>query len=246
MPMAGSGARMAGLAGEVPKPMLPVAGRPMFAWAMDSVRDIDADLFIAVVRRDHDERFGIGQRIRESWTRSPVEIVLVDEVPAGQLCSVLTARRLLGGDDVLIASADTLVRSHLTDDIATARSAGFRGLISVAALPGDQWSFARLDGRGLVVEVAEKKRISSLASTGLYWFASGSELLAAADDVIAAAVTVNGEYYVMPVYTALLAAGMPIGVSHAHTVIDMGNPAAFARAERMLADLPTTTPDRTR
>ena len=51
-------------------------------------------------------------------------------------------------------------------------------------MPGEQWSFARADQSGKVIEVAEKKRISNNVSTGLYYFSSGYEFLNTADEII--------------------------------------------------------------
>ena len=77
-------------------------------------------------------------------------------------------------------------------------------MISVAELPGDHWSFARLGPLGNVVEVAEKKRISTLCSTGLYWFASGGELLREGRLMVEQDERTRGEFFVIPVYRKLL------------------------------------------
>ena len=73
--------------------------------------------------------------------------------------------------------------------------------------PGDRWSFARTDASGRVVEVAEKRRISELASTGLYYFSHADELVATAREMFANGETTRGEYYVMPVYQKYIARG---------------------------------------
>lgn len=44
------------------------------------------------------------------------------------------------------------------------------GGLDLFEIEGDQWSFARVNNQGGVVETAEKKRISNYASTGLYFF----------------------------------------------------------------------------
>src|SRR5204863_6719507 len=102
-----------------------------------------------------------------------------------------------------------------------------RGLISVANLPGDRWSFARTDAAGAVVEVAEKRRISDHASTGLYWFATGREFLEAADASIKSGRNLGGEYYVMPAYMELLSRGAKVELAPAGQVWDLGTPEAL-------------------
>jgi hypothetical protein len=54
----------------------------------------------------------------------------------------------------------------------------------VSTAPGDQWSFRRIDHKGRVVEVAEKMRISNCASTGLYYFTSGRQLVEVSEQII--------------------------------------------------------------
>jgi dTDP-glucose pyrophosphorylase len=74
-----------------------------------------------------------------------------------------------------------------------------------------KWSFARLDGAGLVVEVAEKKAISDLATVGIYLFRRGSDFVRAAVDMIARNDRVQNEFYTCPVYNYMLAQGAKIG-----------------------------------
>lgn len=72
MPMAGRGSRLGSGTQDLPKPLVPVAGRPMLRWAMESLRGVDCSLFIAVVLAEHDRGSASGMpcvsigRIRQS------------------------------------------------------------------------------------------------------------------------------------------------------------------------------------
>lgn len=227
VPMAGRGSRFAGSRYEMPKPLIDVAGRPMVAWALDSLQGVDYSKLIFIALREHERAFDVTARLRRI-TGDDAGIILLDDVTEGQLCTVLAARDWLeSSEDVLIASADTLVMSRLGEEIA-GRPPGVRGIISVADMPGDRWSFARTDSLGTVVEVAEKVRISDHASTGLYYFASGREFLAAADELIARQAMIRGEYYVIPVYQQYIAWGWRVTVSIAAEMWDMGTPEALS------------------
>ena len=230
--MAGRGSRLAGLAG-LPKPLIPVAGRPMVAWALQSLVGFGEISPIFVALAEHEHEFGLRAALAEVVGRDPV-LVLLDDVTEGQLCTVLAARDLLlPEEDLLIASADTLVASDLAVDIAGCRT-DTGGIISVIDLPGDRWSFARTDDSGAVVEVAEKVRISNLASTGLYYFASAGEFMDAADEMIARGEKTRAEYYVIPVYGKYIERGHRVEVSVAREMWDMGTPDAIATFERHL------------
>jgi dTDP-glucose pyrophosphorylase len=135
---------------------------------------------------------------------------------------------------LLVASADTLVISQLSTDIHS-RPAECHGIISVADLPGERWSFARTDESGRVVEVAEKKRISDHASTGLYSFANGRQFVEIGDEIVRNDEKTRGEYYVIPVYQKYIQRGWRVEISRASQVWDMGNPQAILEFERHFA-----------
>lgn len=233
--MAGWGSRLAGRHIDRPKPLIPVAGRPMVAWALESLTGIGYSEIIFVALAEHEERFGVTTLLR-GMVSGPMKMILLDDVTEGQLCTVLSARDEINTDeDLLIASSDTYVLSDLGLDIAR-RKDQTRGIISVAPMPGDRWSFARVDDTGRVVEVAEKRRISDHASTGLYYFTSGSEFLSVADGIIGSRERAQGEYYVIPVYQKYIDAGHAIEISVARETWDMGTPDALASAERRLSN----------
>lgn len=215
----------------MPKPLVEIAGRPMICWALDGLPDAARTVVVAL--REHEERHRFTERVREACARD-VEVVLIPDVTEGQLCTVLEARDLIATDEpLLVASCDTVVRSALGEDIA-ARAASVAGLISVARLPGDAWSFARVGEDGRVVEVAEKVRISDLASTGLYFFSRGSEFVRHADAQVAAGERARGEFFVIPVYRRFIEAGERIEVSMADEVWDLGTPEGARAFERHL------------
>lgn len=234
--MAGQGSRFQGTrfvdaSGQPAKPFIDVCGMPMCWWALRSLFGVGVARLILVIPRTpnagsfESKLIDLARNALEVSTL-PVEVVLQDGRRDGQLLSALEARRFIEPDiPVLIAGADTYVASDLGRCVDTCPP-DCRGLISVANLPGDRWSFARTDDTGAVVEVAEKKRISDHASTGLYWFASGAEFLKAADALIRAGVKVNNEFYVMPVYQQL-PKDARIEVAPAREVWDMGTPDAL-------------------
>jgi len=209
-----------------PKPLIEVAGKPMIAWALESLSNLQHSRIIFVALAEHEKQFGLRSLLSE-LAGSTTELVLLDSVTEGQLCTVLTARHLIEPDKpLLIASSDTYVISDLAADIEQSGQ-DCHGLISVANAPGDHWSFARTDENGDVVEVTEKKRISDNASTGLYYFSNAGEFLDTADSMIEQRDTTRGEYYVMPLYQRFIDRGWKIKLSLAREVWDMGTPEAL-------------------
>jgi dTDP-glucose pyrophosphorylase len=61
-----------------------------------------------------------------------------------------------------------------------------------------------------VVEVAEKRPISDLATVGIYYFRRSAEFVRAARQMIEKNIRVNGEFYVCPVFNEMIEAGLKI------------------------------------
>ena len=229
IPMAGRGSRFSGQGYEMPKPLIPVAGKPMVVWALKSLEGLQLSKIIFILLREHEEQYNVIEMLRRH-TKVETGFYLLDDITQGQLCTVLCAKDEIDGDeDVLIAASDTWVENNLQDDINRSL---VDGLISVYQLPGDHWSFARVNEKEEVVEVAEKKRISDWASTGLYYFSRGSTLVALGKDMIDREEKTRGEYYVIPVYQKMIEAGLKVGISRANAMWDMGTPAAKEMFEK--------------
>lgn len=233
--MAGRGSRFKEVGTPLPKPLISVHGKPMFAWALESLKNLQASEIIFIGLKQHDKEHGLSDLIKKV-AGSNAKIILIEDVTEGQLCTVLAAKESIETEeDILIASSDTYIVSNLGKDIQN-KPADSRGIISVANLPGIQWSFAKTDSTGKVIEVAEKVRISDYASTGLYYFSSGKEFVTIAEEMIRKKEKTRGEYYIIPVYQKYINRGWRIDISTAQEVWDMGTPAALSLFESHLKE----------
>ena len=223
LPMAGRGSRFEGHGYERPKPLILVNGVPMFITSLASIKGIVYSELVIVALKQHEELFGISKYLIE-YKIERTKLVLIEEVTQGQLCTVLASTDFINkNEDILIIGSDTIVQSEIRSDIQN-KTSDCKGLISVADMPGDRWSFASVDENGRVIEVAEKIRISSHASTGMYYFSNGKDFVTFSNEMIANKETTKGEYYVIPVYQKMIAKGHFIGISKANAMWDLGTP----------------------
>ncbi len=226
LPMAGRGSRFEGHGYQRPKPLILVNGVPMFVKSLASIKGVPHSKLVIVALKEHEDAFGIRHYIQE-YGIANTELVLIEEVTQGQLCTVLAAREFIDKEeDILIIGSDTIVDSSIGRDIQH-KDSQCKGLISVADMPGDRWSFAAVDTQGKVYQVAEKQRISSHASTGMYYFSNGREFVSYSDEMISNKETTKGEYYVIPVYQKMIAKGELVGISQANAMWDLGTPDAL-------------------
>jgi NDP-sugar pyrophosphorylase family protein len=99
---AGRGTRMGGLTAELPKPMLPVHGRPILEHVLEGLSSVGVERFFVVVgyRRETIEDYF------RNW-RSPVEFRLQDPVD-GTGSATRLGREFAGGEPFLLTFGDIL------------------------------------------------------------------------------------------------------------------------------------------
>ncbi len=224
IPMAGRGSRFSQTGVHVPKPLIEVRGRPMYAWALASLPLELCERLIFICLREHLDASDLVSDIHRRYGQFNPEIIALDEVTQGQACTVLKAETLIDSDDpLLVYNADTYCRTSLAERLPRLLSEADGGL-GVFHAPGDQWSFARTDANGRVVETAEKKRISDWASTGLYIFRRGSDFARHVRQMIADNQFTRGEFYIAPIYNSMIQAGAKIVIEPAEEVWALGTP----------------------
>lgn len=223
LPMAGRGSRFSGSGYAQPKPLITIHGTPMFALALGSIAKLQVRKLIVITLEEHDQLYDASSLIKKH-SPYPTEIIQLKDVTEGQLCTIMAAKEQIRlNEDILIVSSDTIIVSDLHNDIHNKRP-DCKGLISVANMPGERWSFAKTDSSGKVIEVAEKVRISDHASTGLYYFSNGIEFCDLADEILSKKEKTKGEYYVIPVYQKYINRGDFVGISIATQMWDLGTP----------------------
>lgn len=237
VPMAGRGSRFSNEGYNTPKPLINVGGKPMIYWSLKSLEGVRYEKIVFVALREHQDRYGLCE-ILTNCIGDSFELVLIDEVTEGQLCTVLMARNYFEGyKDLLVIASDSYIRSSIGKEIVE-KEKDLKGIISVSNLPGEMWSFAKIDCNGDVVEVAEKQRISNNASTGIYYFSDINEFVRIADEIIANEEKIRGEYFVIPVYQKMIKQNEKVKISLAEEMWDMGTPATKFRFEMHLKQKP--------
>jgi NDP-sugar pyrophosphorylase family protein len=211
IPAAGEGARFRKAGYQKPKPFVDVAGRPMIEHVIRNVAPRQANVHV-LLRKQHIESEPAA--VGSMRTRGYV-VHEVDRLTEGTACTLLLARAAFDDDKpVLVANSDQVVDFSVDAFVRDCLDRNLDGSILVFkdARRDTKWSFARVDGAGLVVEVAEKKPISDLATVGIYLFRRGSDFVRAAVDMIARNDRVNNEFYTCPVYNYMVMRGLRIGI----------------------------------
>ena len=224
MPMAGEGSRFRDTGITTPKPMIQVLGEPMYAKAMMGLPLNLARKIVFICLKDHLDNHKLREDIVNRYGHYDIDIVSLERTTEGQAQTVLAAKHLMKKDEpVVIFNSDTTFTSP-ANSLLENPPYSFDGLLGVFEAEGDRWSFARIDSAGRVIETAEKKRISNLATTGLYVFSRSQDFVRYAEEAIASGDRERGEYYIAPLFNRMIEEGKRVVVERANRVGVMGTP----------------------
>lgn len=103
IPMAGLGSRYTKEGYTLPKPLIPVSGKPMIIRAIENMPPSDKWIFI--VREEHITQYAIN-RLLKSVLKNPI-IIPVKKTTEGQACTCMLAKPYINDDEpVFIAACD--------------------------------------------------------------------------------------------------------------------------------------------
>jgi len=222
IPMAGEGSRFVQAGYTFPKPLIDVNGKPMIQRVIENL-DFDAE-YIFLVRKEHLEEYEIEATLQQI-THDNCNIVVVDSLTEGAACTALLARKLIDNcEELLIANSDQVIEYSRENFETLRRFTDLDGIVFAFRAVHPKWSFVRTNARGLVVEVAEKKPISDIATCGIYYYRRGADFVSCALKMIAKDVRVNNEFYIAPVYNEMLSDKKTLVPFFVHRMHGLGTP----------------------
>ena len=211
IPMAGRGSRFANAGYKEPKPLIPIFNKTMIEVVVSNLTPKREHRFIFVCQNEHIKEYGLKDKL--SKLDKDVEIIGIDEITEGQLCTVLKVSDFINNEEALMtANSDQYIDFDINDYLEYMESKEYDGLIMTMTSKDEKWSYAKTDDNGIVIETAEKKVISNEATVGIYNFKAGKDLVKAADKMIQDNIRVNGEFYICPVYNYLIKEGYKTGI----------------------------------
>lgn len=227
IPMSGLGSRFLAAGYDLPKPLIPVHGKPMVEWVTRMFPGEDDVTFIC--REEHLE----STLMRETLQRIKpnARILAIPGHKKGPVYAVAqVAQHLDPSRPVLVSYCDYYMHWDYP---------AFKQMVSVGPYDGaipcytgfhpnlvprhNLYASCRINERHELAEIREKfsfeaDKTRALHSPGVYYFSSGELLRHYFDKMLEQGEALNGEYYVSLVYNLLVADGrrvaVPANVSH--------------------------------
>lgn len=223
IPMAGMGKRLRPHTLTVPKPLLPIAGKPI-------VQRLVEDIAVVCNQAVDEIAFVVGEFGEEVERRL---LTIAESVGAkGRICyqrealgtahAVLCAADSLQGN-VVVAYADTLFRANFRLDVSQ------EAIVWVQQVPDPSaFGVVSLNRTGEITGFVEKPQtfISDLAIIGIYYFRDGAALRRELEFLIENNIQVKGEYYLTDAIENLRQKGTKFVPGRVEEWLDCGNKTA--------------------
>ncbi|MEZ5046028.1 MAG: sugar phosphate nucleotidyltransferase [Chitinophagaceae bacterium] len=233
IPMAGMGKRMRPHTITTPKPLVPIAGKPMVHRIVEDIANttdqkIEEIAFIihpSFGKVAEENLLAVAQKFGAQGK------ICYQETPLGTAHAILCAAESLKGN-VFLAFADTLFKA--TFHIDTNKDA-----IIWTQQVADPSAFGvvKLDDKGLINAFVEKPEtfVSDLAIIGVYYFKDGENLRQELQYLIDHDIKIKGEYQITDAMENMMKKGLQFHVGQVEEWLDCGNKdATLYTLERML------------
>ena len=206
LPIAGRGSRFIIAGYTLPKPLIPIHGKPMIEVVINNIRPKQPHQYIFLALKEHLDNFDLRNLLLRIAPNC--SIISVAEVTQGAACTVLLARDFIDNETpLMIVNSDQWVDIDINDYLSSMKNKKAGGMIMTMHSNHPKWSYVELDNQGYVIRVVEKEVISNEATVGIYNFLRGSDYVRAAEQMISKNLRVNNEFYVAPVYNELIGWG---------------------------------------
>ena len=220
VPMAGRGSRLRPHTLTVPKPLIPIAGKPIVQRLVEDIAKVAGEPIeeIAFIIED------FGQEVVDSLIHIAESLgakgsVYTQDEPLGTAHAIKCAEKSMQGD-VIVAFADTLFRADFVLDKNS------DGVIWVKKVEDPSaFGVVKLDDYGFITDFIEKPQVfvSDLAIIGIYYFKSAENLMKEINYLIDNDIKAGGEYQLTAALENLRQKGAKFSLGKVDDWMDCGN-----------------------
>ncbi|KMQ68070.1 nucleotidyltransferase [Chryseobacterium sp. FH2] len=220
VPMAGRGSRLRPHTLTVPKPLIPIAGKPIVQRLVEDIAKVAGEEIeeVAFIIGD------FGPEIEKSLIQIAEKLgakgsIYYQNDPLGTAHAIKCAEESMTGN-VVIAFADTLFRADFQLDKNS------DGVIWVKSVEDPSaFGVVKLDNYGFITDFVEKPTtfVSDLAIIGIYYFNSAEKLMDEINYIMNNDIKNGGEYQLTTALENLRAKGAKFSLGKVNDWMDCGN-----------------------
>ena len=221
VPMAGRGSRLRPHTLTVPKPLIPIAGKPIVHRLVEDIASVlnqEITEIAFIVARDFGPQVeadlvAIAQRLGAKGS------IYYQDKPLGTAHAIMSAKESMTGP-VVVAYADTLFRADFTLDTSADSVIWVKQVEDPSA-----FGVVKLNPQNEITDFVEKpaEYVSDLAIIGIYYFKSGETLRGELQYLLDNEITKGGEYQLTDALENMKQKGMKFVPGKVDEWMDCGN-----------------------
>jgi glucose-1-phosphate thymidylyltransferase len=220
VPMAGRGSRLRPHTLTVPKPLVPVGGKPIVHRLVEDIAALCSEPIdeIGFVIGDFGPEIE-AELIKVAEKLGAKGSIFYQDKPLGTAHAVLCAEKLLEGP-VVVAFADTLFRANFKIDPEV------DGILWVKQIEDPSaFGVIKMNEASEIIDFVEKPKefVSDLAMIGVYYFKEGEKLANELNYLVENGIIKSGEYQLPDALRRLTEKGMRFMPSEVDEWLDCGN-----------------------
>ena len=234
IPMAGVGKRMRPHTLTIPKPLIPVAGKPIVQWLVEDLIKMckgkveEIGFVIGDFGKEVEERL-----VKIAEHEGAIGKIYYQDKPLGTAHAILCAEEMLKGS-VIVAFADTLFSADFNIN------ENEDGIIWVSKIEDpSQFGVVKTDINGVITDFVEKSPVfvSDLAIIGVYYFKDGEFLKKEMQYLIEKDIKDKGEYQLTSALENMKNKGAKFKVGNVKEWLDCGNKDATVYTNKRMLEL---------
>lgn len=220
VPMAGRGSRLRPHTLTVPKPLIPIAGKPIVQRLVEDIAKVAGEKIdeIAFIIGD------FGPEVEASLVKIAEDLgakgsIYTQDEPLGTAHAIKCAENSMQGN-VVVAFADTLFRADFQLDTNS------DGVIWVKKVEDPSaFGVVKLDEYGFITDFVEKPQqfVSDLAIIGIYYFNSAEKLMSEINYIMDNDIKFGGEFQLTTALENLRQKGAKFSLGKVDDWMDCGN-----------------------
>jgi glucose-1-phosphate thymidylyltransferase len=233
VPMAGRGSRLRPHTLTVPKPLIPIAGKPIVHRLVEDIAGVinqDIEEIAFIIHKDfgtqvEKDLIAIAEKLGSKGS------IYYQNEALGTAHAIMCAKESMSGP-LVVAYADTLFRADFSLDTSADSVIWVKQVEDPSA-----FGVVQLNGQNQIVDFVEKPKefVSDLAIIGIYYFKSGETLRAELQYLLDNNVVKGGEYQLTDALENMKVKGLKFVPGKVDEWMDCGNkPVTVETNSRML------------